>query len=644
MRLEAAARMDLFRKLWKARKLIVVVFIPLSLLPLPLIHPTSEACCAYVLMVTAVYWVSEAVPLGAAALVPAFLYPLFGVLKSSEVAAEYCKDTTLLLMGVICLAASIEKWNLHKRIALRMVMVAGAKPGMLVLGFMCCTVFLSMWLSNTSTTAMVMPIAEAVLQQLICTGLADSHDDSDTTEAPEEDSGMSAVAGKEENLDKNQLELLYRNDNKDCNKQELCTLDVTGESNGLCLNPITRQEYVRHINGQLLPQVAIEIPNVKRVKARRDSQYPTKRDHMICKCLSLSITYAATIGGLITITGTSTNLIFAEQFNTRYPDAKVINFGTWFIFSFPIAIIMLVLTWLWLHFLFLGCNFRETCSLSKKRKTRREMLSERRIQEEYAKLGPISYPEVVTGVFFVLMTLLWFTREPGFVPGWTSLFEKKGYRTDATVSVLLGFLLFLIPARRPFSSFTSMCRNSEIYADPLAPMITWKDFQRLMPWEIVILVGGGYALAAGCKVSGLSVWIGRQLEPMSGLPPWAVTLLACLLVSAVTEFASNPATLTVFLPILSALSETLLINPLHTLIPSTMCVSFGVMLPVGNPPNAIVFSYGHVQISDMVKAGFGVNLIGVAVVMLAITTWGVPLFNLTEFPAWAVARNVTGSL
>uniref|UniRef100_A0A3Q3AY56 Solute carrier family 13 member 4 n=1 Tax=Kryptolebias marmoratus TaxID=37003 RepID=A0A3Q3AY56_KRYMA len=132
--------------------------------------PLQEACCAYVLMVTAVYWVSEAVPLGAAALVPAFLYPLFGVLKSSEVSPY---DTTLLLMGVICLAASIEKWNLHKRIALRMVMVAGAKPGMLVLGFMCCTVFLSMWLSNTSTTAMVMPIAEAVLQQLICTGLAD---------------------------------------------------------------------------------------------------------------------------------------------------------------------------------------------------------------------------------------------------------------------------------------------------------------------------------------------------------------------------------------------------------------------------------------------------------------------------------------
>uniref|UniRef100_A0AAY4C2Z2 Solute carrier family 13 member 4 n=1 Tax=Denticeps clupeoides TaxID=299321 RepID=A0AAY4C2Z2_9TELE len=558
----------------------------------PCLLPDSESSCAYVLIVTAVYWVSEAVPLGAAALVPAFLYPLFGVLKSSEVAAEYFKDTTLLLMGVICLAASIEKWNLHKRIALRMVMIAGAKPGMLVLGFMCCTVFLSMWLSNTSTTAMVMPIAEAVLQQLISTGIADAQDDSENaTDTP--DSG-------------------------DCEKQEVCTLS----------------------------EVHIASPPPKKPKIRRNSMYPTKRDHMICKCLSLSITYAATIGGLITITGTSTNLIFAEQFNNRYPDAKVINFGTWFIFGLPIALIMLLLTWVWLHFLFLGCNFKETCSLSKKRKTRREMLSEKRIHDEYHKLGPISYPEVVTGVFFILMTLLWFTREPGFVPGWTSLFEKKGYRTDATVSVLLGFLLFLIPARKPWPSVSSsqVKDDEESEEDPLAPMITWKDFQRLMPWEIVILVGGGYALAAGCKVSGLSMWIGRQLEPMNGLPPWAVTLLACLLVSAVTEFASNPATLTVFLPILSALSETLQINPLHTLIPSTMCVSFGVMLPVGNPPNAIVFSYGHVQISDMVKAGFGVNLIGVFVVMLAIMTWGVPLFQLNEFPAWAVMRNVTSSL
>ncbi|CAL8323783.1 unnamed protein product [Lota lota] len=607
--------MDLVRKLWDARKLVLVVFIPLSLLPLPLIYPTSEACCAYVLIVTAIYWVSEAVPLGAAALVPAFLYPLFGVLKSSEVAAEYCKDTTLLLMGVICLAASIEKWNLHKRIALRMVMIAGAKPGMLVLGFMCCTVFLSMWLSNTSTTAMVMPIAEAVLQQLIGTGLADAHLDSEETgDAPDNESVSLSLS----------LSL--------------------PRFTSLSLSPSLSLPLSNSLS-MSLSQVPVDMPVVKRVRARRDSQYPTKRDHMICKCLSLSITYSATIGGLITITGTSTNLIFAEQFNTLPCPALPLS---------SLSLCLFVSLSLFLTLSPFPCNIQCKCflSLSLCLSVSPSVSLSLCLSLSVSPSLSVSLPlclslsvSLSVSLSLSLCLSVCLSLSPSLslclsLPLSLSL-PLKGYRTDATVSVLLGFLLFLIPARRPFSSSSSWRNRDDVDPDPLAPMITWKDFQKLMPWEIVILVGGGYALAAGCKVSGLSVWIGRQLEPMSGLPPWAVTLLACLLVSAVTEFASNPATLTVFLPILSALSETLMINPLHTLIPATMCVSFGVMLPVGNPPNAIVFSYGHVKISDMVKAGFGVNLIGVAVVMLAISTWGVPLFHLTEFPAWALARNAT---
>ncbi|XP_007896728.1 solute carrier family 13 member 4 isoform X2 [Callorhinchus milii] len=654
--------MGSLRNIWRARKLLLVILIPLLLLPLPLLYPDNpEASCAYVVIVTAVYWVSEAVPLGAAAMVPAFLFPLFGVLKASEVASEYFKDTTLLLIGVICLAASIEKWNLHKRIALRMVMIAGAKPGMLVLGFMCCTVFLSMWLSNTSTTAMVMPIAEAVLQQLINTSLESDVElavITDTDSAEDTYSSSSSQKYEEEN-EKKQLEFILLNENGAKNNQ--LDLQMLSQPKDQDVNALTSLVVP---NGQvkpnvLLPQGQTELPHCPtKLSKEYSNKYKTKHDHMICKCLSLSITYAATIGGLMTITGTSTNLIFAEQFNSRYPDARSINFGTWFVFSFPIAIIMLVLTWVWMHWLFLGCNFQETCSLSKKRKTKREEMSERRIQEEYEKLGPFRYPEMVTGIFFVLMTLLWFTREPGFVPGWTSLFEKKGYRTDATVSIFLGFLLFLIPAKKPSLPCFGKTNNEEEsdkeskslenskaceISNPLSPLINWKDFQKHMPWEIVILVGGGYTLASGCKVSGLSDWIGSQMEPMTSLPPWAVTLIACLLVSVVTEFASNPATITVFLPILSTLSETLQINPLYTLIPATMCVSFGVMLPVGNPPNAIVFSYGHCQIQDMVKAGFGVNVIGVLAVMLAINTWGFPLFQLEGFPDWVLVKNVTES-
>ncbi|XP_009885367.1 PREDICTED: solute carrier family 13 member 4 [Charadrius vociferus] len=630
--------MAMMKEILRSRNLLLVVLIPLLLLPLPLLYPSSEASCAYVLIVTAVYWVSEAVPLGAAALVPAFLYPLFGVMKSSEVAAEYFKNTTLLLMGVICVAASVEKWNLHKRIALRMVMMAGAKPGMLLLCFMCCTTVLSMWLSNTSTTAMVMPIVEAVLQELV--NAEEEHEVISTAGSTiieeNEPIGLSEKHGQPS------LELIFINE--DATTTDFSSLMHSKSMNGVHMiaNPIGTMN--SKSNGQHLPQAQILVlpPKPSELGLSTKYRYQTRHDHMVCKCLSLSISYAATIGGLTTIIGTSTSLIFLEHFNNHYPNAEVVNFGTWFLFSFPISLIMLVLTWFWMHWLFLGCNFKETCSVSKKKKTKREEMSERRIQEEYKKLGNVSYPEMVTGFFFILMTLLWFTREPGFVPGWSSFFEKKGYRTDATVSVFLGFLLFLIPAKKPcFGKREKGDGEKSTDINTLDPIITWKDFQKTMPWEIVVLVGGGYALAAGCKTSGLSTWIGRQMLSLSSLPYWAVTLLACVLVSLVTEFVSNPATITIFLPILCSMSETLLINPLYTLIPVTMCISFAVMLPVGNPPNAIVFSYGHCQIKDMVKAGLGVNLIGLAVVMVAINTWGIRLFQLNTFPEWAVVGNVT---
>ncbi|XP_036283762.1 solute carrier family 13 member 4 [Pipistrellus kuhlii] len=622
--------MGLLKGLLGARKLLLSILVPLLLLPLPMLHPSSEASCAYVLIVTAVYWVSEAVPLGAAALVPAFLYPFFGVLRSSEVAAEYFKNTTLLLVGVICVAAAVEKWNLHKRIALRMVMMAGAKPGMLLLCFMSCTTLLSMWLSNTSTTAMVMPIVEAVLQELV---------------NAEEDQLMASNADTEEaeptslgvNNSQPSLELIFVNE--DSSPTDFTSLKQNKNLNGAptITNPVkTPNHQDKQHPSQEKPLVPTSGPRNQELKRK----YKSHHDQMICKCLSLSISYAATIGGLTTIIGTSTSLIFLEHFNNQYPAAEVVNFGTWFLFSFPISLIMLVVSWFWMHWLFLGCNFKETCSLSKKSKTKREELSEKRIREEYEKLGAISYPEMVTGFFFILMTVLWFTREPGFVPGWDSFFEKKGYRTDATVSIFLGFLLFLIPAKKPCFGKKKDGEDREPSLR-MEPIITWKDFQKTMPWEIVILVGGGYALASGSKSSGLSTWIGHQMLSLSSLPPWAVTLLACILVSIVTEFVSNPATITIFLPILCSLSETLHINPLYTLIPVTMCISFAVMLPVGNPPNAIVFSYGHCQIKDMVKAGLGVNVIGLVIVTVAINTWGISLFNLDTFPAWAMASNIT---
>ncbi|XP_019605639.2 solute carrier family 13 member 1 isoform X2 [Rhinolophus sinicus] len=555
----------------------------------------TEAECAYTLFVVATFWVTEALPLSVTALLPALMFPLFGIMPSKKVASAYFKDFHLLLIGVICLATSIEKWNLHKRIALRMVMMVGVNPAWLTLGFMSSTAFLSMWLSNTSTAAMVMPIVEAVAQQLI------------NAEAEVEATQMTCFSGSINHG----LEIDECVNEHERNEKEEKTKPVPGQSNDA---------------GKIPSKIELEKNTVTGIK------YRTKRDHMMCKLLSLCITYSSTIGGLTTITGTSTNLIFTEHFNMRYPECRCINFGSWFLLSFPAAIIILLLSWIWLQWLFLGFNFKMfKCG---KTKTVKEKACAEVIKQEYKKLGPMRLQEIVTLVLFIVMALLWFSRDPGFVSGWSALFpEYPGFATDSTVALLIGLLFFLIPAKK----LTKTTPTGEIVAFDYSPLITWKEFQSVMPWDIAILVGGGFALADGCEESGLSKWIGNKLSPLGSLPVWLIILISSLLVTSLTEVASNPATITLLLPILSPLAEAIHVNPLYILIPSTLCTSFAFLLPVANPSNAVVFSYGHLSVMDMVKAGLGINIVGVAVVMLGVFTWMVPMFDLNTYPSWAPA-------
>ncbi|NXM72831.1 S13A1 protein, partial [Serilophus lunatus] len=583
------------------RRFLLIVLTPLLLLPLPLIIKTKEAECAYTLFVVAIFWLTEALPLAVSALLPAFMFPLFGIMESKKVASSYFKDFHMLLIGVICLATSIEKWNLHKRVALRMVMLVGVNPAWLMLGFMVSCAFLSMWLSNTSAAAMVMPIVEAVAQQIV------------RAEAEADELEMSCSCGSINpalELDENIGEC----ENTEWKEKEK---QVDGYNNNVGITVCTVEKENEKGKKQNLP------PAEAKRKSRKDKYSG------IFKVMSLCVAYSATIGGLTTITGTSTNLIFTEHFNTRYPGCQCINFGSWFILSIPIAVIILLLSWVWLQWLFLGFDFKNMFKCGKK-KTTREEASSRVIQEEYKKLGSISYPETVTLVLFILMTLLWFTRDPGFIPGWSSLFPKyKGYITDSTTALVIGLLFFIIPAKT-----LSRTSNGENTVFGYTPLITWKEFQSCMPWEIAILVGGGFALADGCEVSKLSDWVASKLTPLGSLPLWLIILISCLIVTSVTEVASNPATITIFLPILSPLAEAIHVNPLFILIPATLCTSFAFLLPVSNPANAIVFSYGHLTVMDMVKAGLGINIIGVAVVMLGIMTWIVPIFDLYTYPSW----------
>ncbi|KAE8606773.1 hypothetical protein XENTR_v10010864 [Xenopus tropicalis] len=596
--------MSFLRQLWQQKDVLITFLLPLLFLPLPLATQSKEAACAYILLVTAVYWISEAIPLGAAALVPAFLFPLFGIMKSSEVASEYFKDIHLLLFGVVCLAASIQKWNLHKRIALWMVLSVGSKPSWLLLGFMSCTSFLSMWLSNTSTAAMVMPIVDAVLCQL-------------NSAAPEEKALTDSKTSTSQN-------------NEDTTKIDLTSFP---ESNNMLDNGIANTE-----EREEEPTFAARA-YAKQGKTGRF--YKTKRDHMMCKAFSLGIAYSSTIGGMSTLTGTSTNLIFIEQFETRYPGCQLVNFGSWIAFSFPIAFIILILSWLWINWLFLGCSYKDMQCCGKS-KSPTDLDSRNILKQEYDKMGPLSYQEVVTLVIFLLMALSWFTRDPGFIPGWDSLFGLKGYKSDATSAILFGFLLFIIPGRKPgWLCCRSKGKSRTPQAAESTPMITWKEFEDCIPWHIVILVGGGFALAKGCEVSGLSTWVGHRMVPLSSLPGWIIVFIVCLIVTSVTEVASNPATITIFQPILSSLAEGIGVNPLFVIIPATISASCAFLLPVANPPNAIVFSYGHLTVPDMIKAGLGTNVISMLALWFGLYVWGIPMFDLNSFPEWASHKNMT---
>uniref|UniRef100_A0A3B4UEV2 Solute carrier family 13 member 5 n=1 Tax=Seriola dumerili TaxID=41447 RepID=A0A3B4UEV2_SERDU len=535
-------RMAFFKYLRSVKNGLILFTTPFLLLPLPLVIGTSEAECAYVIILMAVYWCTEVLPLAITALLPALLFPLFGILESKDVCMQYLKDTNLLFVGGLMVAVAVEHWNLHKRIALRVLLFVGVRPALLMLGFMGVTAFLSMWISNTATTAMMVPIVQAVLEQL------------NNSEAE-------------------------------------------------------------------MPQILS--PVVEAAERRR-----------MCKGMTLCVCYAASIGGTATLTGTGPNLVLKGQMNQLFPEnGDVINFASWFGFAFPNMILMLTLAWLWLQFVFMGFNFKKTWGCGAV-KTEKEIAAYNVIREQHRMLGSMSFGEINVLGLFILLVVMWFTRDPGFVDGWaTHVFNSKAeYVTDATVAIFIAVLLFVLPSKPPhFLPHQTV--------GPTPPLLTWKVAQKKLPWGIVLLLGGGFALAKGSEVSGLSKWMGDQMTPLQNIPPWAIAIVLCLLIATFTECTSNVATATLFLPVLASMSQSIGINPLYVMVPCTLSASFAFMLPVATPPNAIVFSYGYLKVADMARTGIVMNIIGILCITLAINSWGKAMFNLDSFPVWA---NVTG--
>jgi len=470
-------------------------------------HPSVTRMAA-VAVLMAGWWITEAIPIPATALLPVALLPLLGVMSGREVAGHYVNHVIFLFVGGFIFALCMQRWNLHRRIALSILLLVGTGPRRITLGFMLSTWLLSMWISNTAATMMVVPMAMAIVLQ-------------------------------------------FR--------------ESVGE-----------QQVSRYAVGLLL-----------------------------------GIAYAASIGGLATLIGTPPNLAFARILGIVFPAAPEISFAKWFVFALPLSAVFLLIAWLVLGWLYPPTRG----ALS----TGKEVF-----RREFRKLGPMAYEERVVLALFVLLVGLWMFRRDipigGFiVPGWTRVLPAPLHVDDGTIAVAVALLLFILPARGGHRR-----------------LIDWKTAVQLR-WGIVILFGGGFALAAGFKESGLSAWLGAQMAGLGSLPPLAMVLATCGTLTFLTELTSNTATTQIFLPVLAALALDVRVHPLFLMIPATLSASCAFMLPVATPPNAIVFGTGEVRIADMMRAGLILNLIGMLLITAAIYLLGTGILGVDPgvVPDWA---------
>uniref|UniRef100_A0A8C5U0H9 Solute carrier family 13 member 3 n=1 Tax=Malurus cyaneus samueli TaxID=2593467 RepID=A0A8C5U0H9_9PASS len=535
-----AALGALVKKAWSVRRFVVLLCAPLALVPVLLSLPPKEGRCLYVILLMALYWCTEALPLAVTALLPIVLFPFLGILPSNKVCPQYFLDTNFLFLSGLIMASAIEEWNLHRRIALRVLMLVGVQPARLILGMMLTTSFLSMWLSNTASTAMMLPIANAILKSRA---------------------------------------------------------------------------------------VEKEISNDVLSDLKKEEEYKTN----IWKGFLISIPYAASIGGTATLTGTAPNLILLGQLKSYFPECDVVNFGSWFMFAFPLMLIFLLMGWLWISILYGGINLRGWKTKKSNIRVDAEARAKEVIKEDYQKLGPTKFAEQAIFFFFCMFAIMLFSRDPKFIPGWASLFAP-GFISDAVTGITIVIILFFFPSQKPSFKwwFDFKAPNTETQ-----PLLTWRKAQETVPWNIILLLGGGFAMAKGCEESGLSVWIGGRLHPLEGVPPPVAVILITVVIALFTEFASNTATIIIFLPVLAELAIRLKVNPLYLMIPGTIGCSYAFMLPVSTPPNSIAFSSGHLMVKDMARTGLLMNLMGVLLLSLAMNTWAKSIFQLGTFPAWA---------
>ncbi len=447
------------------------------------LNPEAKAVLASTLWI-ATWWITEAIPIPATSLLPIILLPITGALDGDTVFSAYGDNIIFLFLGGFFIATAMEKWNLHKRIALNIISIIGTSTRKIILGFMIASGFLSMWVSNTAAVMMMIPIGLAITYQV-----------------------SEAVKGGKHEAD---------------------------------------------------------VPKFE-------------------KAIIFGIGYSGTIGGLGTLIGTPPNSILAGTVDSLY--GVQISFAGWMAFAVPLVAILLVSAWLYLTRIVYPINMQQLPG-------GREL-----IQREKTVLGNISFEEKAVLSVFLFAAFMWITRT--FI--WEDIVGVPGIG-DGMIAMTATVLLFMIPAKKKEAT----------------KLLEWKD-SREIPWGILLLFGGGLAIAAGFSETELSNWIGEQLTVLEGMNFILIVLVATALVLFLTEITSNTATGTMILPVVASLALALNVHPYALMVPCAMAANCAFMLPVGTPPNAIIFGTGKLKIIQMVQNGFWLNILAIIIIVLSVT-------------------------
>ncbi|XP_030754855.1 protein I'm not dead yet isoform X2 [Sitophilus oryzae] len=357
---------------------------------------------------------------------------------------------------------------------------------------------------------------------------------------------------------------------------------------------------------------------------------PTKQT----MCYFLSTAYAACIGGNGCLIGSGTNLTFKGIYESRFEESPGVEFARWMFLNVPLMLIMMCLTVAWLQFWFMGL-FRPQSEDAKKIKVgvQGEQVAKKVISRKLDEMGPMSFHEKAVGLLFILSVMLWFFRKPQFIVGWAELITQHKVK-DATAALIVVLLLFVIPSKPDFIHIFN--RDESKRPKVASPaLITWTVVHQKLPWGLIFLLGGGFALAEASKASGMSQLIADHLHGVAMLPRFWVMAISCMFATFLTQFSSNVAVANVVLPVLAEMSLVAKIHPMYLMMPATLGCSFSYCLPVSTPPMAIAETACNIPSKEMTKAGLGVVVVSLGTLFLLYPWLGGLIWDLDVFPDWA---------